>query len=78
MVVVPADAVVVVPCLAEHLEDLADPASLADPVAPKITKSLPALGANRVLGSSQGSLPISARISLLSAGCTEHQRRLPD
>jgi putative FmdB family regulatory protein len=33
MVVVPADAVVLVPCLAEHLQDLADPASLADPVA---------------------------------------------
>ena len=34
MVVVPADAVVLVPSLArQHLEDLADPASLADPVA---------------------------------------------
>ena len=33
MVVVPADAVVLMPSLAEHIEDLADPASLADPVA---------------------------------------------
>src|SRR5205823_1622595 len=33
MVVVPADAVVLMPCLTEHPEDLADPASLSDPVA---------------------------------------------
>jgi hypothetical protein len=33
MSVVPADAVVLVPCLAEPLQDPADPASLADPVA---------------------------------------------
>ena len=33
MVVVPADAVVLVSSVAEYLEDLADPASLPDPVA---------------------------------------------
>jgi hypothetical protein len=33
VVVVPADAVVLVSSIAEYLEDLADPASLADPVA---------------------------------------------
>ena len=33
MAVVPADTVVLVPCLAEQLQDFADPASLVDPVA---------------------------------------------
>ena len=33
MSVVPPDAVVLVPCLAEAFQDLADPPSLADPVA---------------------------------------------
>jgi putative FmdB family regulatory protein len=79
MVVVPADAVVLVPCLAEHLEDLADPASLADPVALN-DYQVAYLRSGRILCWSHRNAPfsISPTTSLLSAGRTEHQRRLPD
>ena len=60
MVVVPADAVVLVSCLSEQLEDLTDPASLADPVA---------LNDHQVADSCSGRIPcpapIAARPSLI-------------
>src|SRR6266536_3660926 len=79
MSVVPADAVVLVPCLAEHLQDLADPASLADPVALN-NHQVAYLRSGRILCWSHRNAPFSTSptTSLLSAGRIKHQRRLPD
>jgi hypothetical protein len=78
MVVVPADALVLVPCLAEHQGSRRSGEPRRSGGPQQSPSRLAALGANPVLESSQRSLLDFPHNQPAPAGRTKHQRRLPD